>query len=534
MAVDQHFIGVDVGTGSARAGVFDVQGTLKGVGRQDIQIWRDSDYRIEQSGDNIWAAVGAAIRAALHQAGLASRDIVGIGFDATCSLVLIDRDGGPVAAGPTGDDNRNVIVWMDHRAREQAERINASGHRVLDYVGGRISPEMETSKLLWLAENMPDSFSRAAHFMDLTDYLTWRATGSPARSICTLACKWSYLPNAGGWQADFFEEIGLDRLVEDGFERVGQDVVAPGTALATGLTEKAAADLGLAKGTVVAAGLIDAHAGALGTIGAPQSQTEIGRRLAYVFGTSACTLNVTEDPAFVPGVWGPYESALLPGLWLNEGGQTAAGSAIDALLKLHPMSSREDDPSSEVTATSVDSMAVDMAAMDRFEELTRGLHIVPEFLGNRAPYADPDARAIVSGLSLASDRVSLVGLYLAGLASIGYGLGQIIGSLQDNGIACELIVISGGAGVSPIVRQVLADATGRPVAMPVTAEPVLLGSAMLATVARGAQPDLMEAAMKMSSFAGVTQPDPDRRDFHAKRAAIFAELQAFQRRTRDQ
>ena len=59
-------------------------------------------------------------------------------------------------------------------------------------------------------------------------------------------------------------------------------------------------------------------------------------RMAYVFGTSACTMTTTERPAFVPGVWGPYFSAMVPGLWLNEGGQSAAGAAIDHLVRLHP------------------------------------------------------------------------------------------------------------------------------------------------------------------------------------------------------
>jgi D-ribulokinase len=67
---------------------------------------------------------------------------------------------------------------MDHRAQAEAEEINAGGHPVLDYVGGRISPEMETPKLLWLARHLPQSFAGAAQFFDLSDYLTWRATGN--------------------------------------------------------------------------------------------------------------------------------------------------------------------------------------------------------------------------------------------------------------------------------------------------------------------------------------------------------------------
>src|SRR5262249_13832666 len=142
----------------------------------------------EQSSDDIWAACGAATRAALAAAGAGPGDVAGVGFDATCSLVLLDAQDRPVTVSPSGEDRGNVVVWMDHRAVRQAERINALGHEVLRYVGGVISPEMETPKLLWLRERLPASFGRAARFLDLADFLAYRATGNDVRSLCTTAC----------------------------------------------------------------------------------------------------------------------------------------------------------------------------------------------------------------------------------------------------------------------------------------------------------------------------------------------------------
>jgi ribulose kinase len=92
---------------------------------------------------------------------------------------------------------QNVSVWLDHRAIPQAERINATQHPVLRYVGGTISPEMQTPKLLWLKENLPGSWRKVARFLDLPDFLTYRATGDDTRSLCTTACKWTYLGHKG-------------------------------------------------------------------------------------------------------------------------------------------------------------------------------------------------------------------------------------------------------------------------------------------------------------------------------------------------
>jgi len=100
----------------------------------------------------------------------------------------------------------------------------------------------------------------------------------------------------------------------------------PGTACGQGVSAQAAGELGLLPGTPVAVGMIDAHAGGIGSVGVAEGAQH---NVAYVFGTSSCTMTTTAEPVFIPGVWGPYYSAMIPGMWLNEGGQSAAGAAID-------------------------------------------------------------------------------------------------------------------------------------------------------------------------------------------------------------
>lgn len=500
-----HFIGVDVGTGSARAGIFDPAGNMLASAKRDIALWQEAGDIAEQSSGDIWRAVSASVREALALAKLGPDAVAGIGFDATCSLVVLGAGGKPLPVGGSGDAERDIIVWMDHRALDQTRRINATGHAVLDYVGGTISPEMETPKLLWLKENMRQSFDAAWQFFDLTDFLTWRATGSLARSVCTVTCKWTYLAHEKRWDESYFRQIGLGELADEGFARIGTEVVPAGQALGQGLTREAAEELGLRAGTPVAAGLIDAHAGGVGTVGAAGGSAT--SRMAYVFGTSACTMASSRQALYVPGVWGPYYSAMVPGLWLNEGGQSAAGAAIDQLIAFHPASHEAAAAAASQKASLPDWLAGRAAAAvetaSEAVKLAEGLHVVPDFLGNRAPLADPDARAVIAGLGMERDESSLVALYIAGILSLGYGLRQIIAASRAKGAEIDTIVLSGGAGRHRLVRQLLADSTGVTLAVPRQAEPVLLGSAMLGAVAGGAFPDL-EAAMGAMSAIGET------------------------------
>ncbi|MEK6351031.1 MAG: FGGY-family carbohydrate kinase, partial [Burkholderia sp.] len=160
-------------------------------------------------------------------------------------------------------------------------------------------------------------------------------------------------------------------------------------------------------------------------------------------------------------------------------------------------------------------------------------HVVPEFLGNRAPFADPHARAVIAGLGMDTDADSLVALYLAGICSIGYGLRQIVEAQAAAGAPVEQIVISGGAGRLDLVRQLLADATGKPVLATEADEPVLLGAAMLGGVAGGVHGDLRAAMGAMSRISRRYAPaGGELAAWHAGRYRAFEALQRVARELR--
>lgn len=138
-------------------------------------------------------------------------------------------------------------------------------------MGGKISLEMETPKLLWLKKHVRKEFwDQAGYFFDLPDFLTWKASGCDSRSLCSLVCKWTYEIRADGtdgWNDSYFIDVGLKDLLEDNSRKIGNVVLQPGKPVAGGLSQQAALETGLLPGTPVGASMIDAHAGGLGLIG---------------------------------------------------------------------------------------------------------------------------------------------------------------------------------------------------------------------------------------------------------------------------
>jgi FGGY-family pentulose kinase len=532
------YAGIDVGTGSARAGLFDENGSLIASASHPIRMWTASGEVFEQSSEDIWQAICIAIRQAMREAQVDALSVKGIGFDATCSMVLVGKDAAPLPTLPGGDPNRNVIVWMDHRAIAQAERINGQPHHVLSYVGGRISPEMQVPKLLWLKENNRPTFEAAEHFFDLADYLTYRATGDTTRSLCTVTCKWTYLGHERRWDLDFLEAIGLEELNED-IARIGAKVGEIGAPIGHGLLRSAADDLGLLPGTPVGLSAIDAHAGGIGTIAAPSDNPDadlLTSRLALIMGTSACAMTISPQPVFVNGVWGPYHSAMLPGFWLNEGGQSAFGAALAHVIAMHPATARARE---QALAEGMDLLALlerlaikKAGSVEEAALLASHIHVVPEFLGNRSPEADPSTTAIIAGLRLDDSLDNLVDMYVATLCGLCYGTGDVVDALVSKGLPLQTIVVSGGAARSPLFRRILADSTGLTVQLPATDEPVLLGAAIIGACAHQGR-SLVELAMKMSKMKEPVPPQGGSvGNFHVRKRLAYRELKATDRRMR--
>ncbi|RLB64342.1 MAG: ribulokinase [Deltaproteobacteria bacterium] len=544
---DGLYLGVDVGTGSARAGLFDTEGKMVGMGVREIRSWRPQADFVEQSSADIWDGCCAAVAAAVAAAGARPGQVRGVGFDATCSLVAVDDDHRPVSVSPDGRDDQNVIVWMDHRAIDQAERINATGHEVLKYVGGTISPEMEAPKLLWLRERLPESWIRARRFYDLPDFLTYRATCDETRSLCSTVCKWTYQgheePSAEGslgrWDDSFWRQIGLGELVDEGYRRIGTRVRPMGEPLGQGLSELSARELGLRAGTAVGVSIIDAHAGGVGLLGAGldadpgQAAEQLRHRLALIGGTSSCYMAASPGPTFVPGVWGPYFSAMIPGMWLSEGGQSATGSLIDHVVFGHQAAAELGQQAQRQAKTIYQLLNERLAVLAADEpfaaKLTEQLHVLPYFHGNRSPRADPTLRGMVSGLKLSGTVDDLAVLYLATIQAIAHGTRHIIAALNAQGFDIDTLYLCGGGTKNPVFLREHADATGCQLVLPQEPEAVLLGAAILGAAASGDFGSVTEAMGALSAAGQSIAPaGGDTARYHQAKHRVFQRMHADQ------
>uniref|UniRef100_A0ABM5G813 FGGY carbohydrate kinase domain-containing protein isoform X3 n=1 Tax=Pogona vitticeps TaxID=103695 RepID=A0ABM5G813_9SAUR len=532
-----YYVGIDVGTVSVRAAVVDQFGTLVAYADQPIQIWAPQPDHYEQSSDDIWAACCTVTKKVIQ--GIDISQIRGLGFDATCSLVVLDSRFQPLAVNAEGAHNRNIIMWMDHRAADQVARINGTKHNVLHYVGGAMSVEMQPPKLLWMKENLREScWEKAGHFFDLPDFLSWKATGATTRSLCTLVCKWTY-SSERGWDDSFWKLVGLGDLVANKYQKIGNEVLPPGAPVGNGLTAEAAKELCLRKGIPVAASLIDAHAGGIGMIGAnvkghnlPCENQPLTSRIAVICGTSSCHMVISKSPLFVPGVWGPYYSAMVPGFWLNEGGQSATGKLIEHVVQGHaafPELQTKSAASTQSIYTYLNGHLDLIKKSLPVGFLTVDLHVWPDFHGNRSPLADLTLKGMLVGLTLSQTLDDLALLYLATIQAIALGTRHIVETMQAAGHHVNTLFMCGGLSKNPLFVQMHADILGMPVVLAQEVESVLTGAAILGGCASKDFASLQDAMEKMGRVGRTVLPNHKDKRYYDKKYEVFLKLLEHQR-----
>jgi ribulose kinase len=346
-----------------------------------------------------------------------------------------------------------------------------------------------TPKALWLLENEPEVYEQAHRVLETTDWFVFQLTGEWTASLCNTTCKWNYASPDGGWSVEFLDAVGLSGVLEKWPSRV-----LPMGAEAGRLLPEPANELGLVPGIPVAEGGIDAHVGMVGL-----GVTEPGSA-AVILGSSVVHLALSESPVFDPGIWGPYPDAVIPGLWLVEGGQVSAGSIL-AWFK--------DNFAADIVAEARTAAVSPYSLLDRLAESTppgaEGLIVLDHFQGNRTPLRDPFSRGAVWGLTLSHSKGHLV---RAVYESLAFGTRHIFDTWSRAGFSVDHVCVSGGGTRSRVWLQTLAAVCKSPIHVPRDSQAGCLGCAICAAVAAGEYGSITEAAREMVHVASTVEPDP--------------------------
>ncbi|SEA74336.1 ribulokinase [Eubacterium aggregans] len=479
-------LGVDMGTGGARVGIFDLKGNPIVFCEESYPLYTPASGLAEQDPNEWWDAICKASKAAIAESGIDPAYIRGMSVDTTCCTVLLSKDD-MVPLRP-------AIMWMDIRAAKQAKRMYETGHDALKYNGyGMVSAECLPAKALWLKENEPEVYHTATRFYECTDWLIHRLTGEYTASINCASCRWYYNAEEGGYPVDFYNTIGLEDLVE----KLPSRVMAMGD-LVGGLTPEAAEAMGLVPGIPVGEGGADAFVGVIGL-----NAVQPGK-LTLITGSSHLHIAQFKEAIHSKGIWGSYPDAIVKGLQMVEGGQTSTGSIVNWVKEQLCGNYKAQAAEEGVSVYDILNREAEKLPIG-----SDGIIALDFFQGNRTPYVDADIRGMFYGLSLGHTPAHM---YRAIIESICYGTEVIMDSFKEAGFVPEGIVISGGAVKSPFWLQTHADVSNVPIIVPKVTEGPCLGSAILGAVAGGIYPDIQTAAESMTTVDYIVEPSQERHD----------------------
>jgi FGGY-family pentulose kinase len=497
------FLGLDVGTQSVRAALYDSSGTCRAFATAPLDTFHPQPAWAEQDANQWWQAARSAVTEAVVRAGDTKENVKGIGLDCTaCTVLPCGLDGTPL---------RRALLWMDQRSFHEAEEISATKDASLRFVSGVVSPEWMLPKALWLKRHEPDVYGRSGRLVECTDWFMFKLTGEWTLSLNNVSVKWNYARPDGGWSAALLRRVGLDDLASKWPYRI----VPLGKGEAK-LSASAAEELGLQAETPVAQGGIDAYLGMLGmgAVGAGD--------LAMIMGSSTCHLAMSPGSLFGSGMLGCFPDAVVEGLYTLEGGQTATGSILDWYRRhFAGNESAEAERSGRPVYELLDAKA---AAVPPGCE---GLVCLDYWQGNRCPLKDPRARGVLWGLTLSHGPGHV---FRSIYEATAFGTRHILEDLEGHGFKVSRLFAGGGGAKSRLWIQIHADVLGRPVALPRDSEACALGSAMLAAVHSGHYRDLDEAARHMVQIAGLVEPNANTRraydEQYSRYLATYSALRA--------
>jgi len=526
----QYSLGLDYGTNSVRALLVNTaNGKEVGTavwpyehGDDGVILSRDPNLARQHPADYLKGAE-VAIKKALANAkksvrGFMPEQIVGLGVDTTGSTPLpVDANGQPLAFDKRFAKNPAAMAWLwkDHTGVAEAAEITALAKRIrphyLAKCGATYSSEWFFSKILHCLRVAPEVFDAAHTWVELADYVPAALTGTenPDKlivGICAAGHKAMFNDAWGGYpDAEFLSQ--LDSRLGELRARLRPRAHAVDRTVG-GLTPEWARRTGLCAGIPVAVGAFDAHLGAVGAGIAPCT-------LVKIIGTSTCDMMIApadDSLADIPGLCGIVNSSVLPGFYGLEAGQSAVGDIFNWFVNYLQPGGAKKGSHEELTKA---------AAKIRTGE--SGLLALDWNNGNRTILVDQRLTGLLLGQTLYTTAAEI---YRALIESTAFGALTIINRFEEYGVKVEQVVNCGGiADKNPLVMQIYADVTGRPMKLSRSAQTCALGAAIAGAVVAGAHPNYAAAQVAMTGLKPrVFKPDPKAHEIYKELYSLYRKL----------
>jgi len=492
-----YMMGIDVGTTGTRVVIVRPDGHVVGAATGDHQPMRmPRPGWAEQDPEDWWQATIVAIRAALHEAQLSGGDIAAVGFSGQMhGVVLLDKARAVL---------RPSLIWCDQRSQAQCDWITskAGAERLIQLVSNPALTGFSAPKLLWVRDNEPRIFERAAHFLLPKDFVRLRLTGEFATDVSDASGTLLFDVTNRRWSAEMLEALEIDSHL---LPRVYESPEITGQ-----ITSEAAVVTGLNAGTPVVGGAGD------------QASSAVGNGIVFpgltsaTLGTSGVIFTYTDKPKLDPRGRIHTFCHAVPGKWHVMGVTQGAGLSLrwfrDHFGTVESWYAR---------LTGVDPYDLIIKEAEAAPPGSEGLLWLPYLMGERTPHLDANARGMWFGLTAAHTRAHLIRSILEGVA---FSLRDSLEIFKELDIPVEEIRASGGGSRSFLWREIQADVYGTELVTLRTSEGSAFGAALLAGVGAKIYNSVQESAEQAIEVRERLAPHPERIEIYDRLYKVYRQL----------
>jgi xylulokinase len=489
-----YFLGIDIGTFESKGVLVDGEGNIVASGAKPHKmIVPQPGFAEHRAQEDWWEDFTHISQGLLADSRKAASEIKAVGASAIGPCMLpVDAEGEPLTNA--------VLYGVDTRAALEIEELTRQiGEDVLiDRCGNALTSQSVGPKILWLKRHLPVAFSRVHKILTSTSYLVHRLTGAYVIDHYT-AANFSplYVVKERNWSDEFASGIiPLEHLPDLAWTT---DVVGE-------VTKRAAAETGLAAGTPVIAGTVDAAAEAI-SVGALESGD-----MMLMYGSTVFVIMITTERVRDKRLW--YAPWLFPDQHASMAGLAASGTLTHWFRENF---ARELDASGAFAALAAEAAASPAGA--------KGLVLLPYFSGERTPIHDPHAKGVLFGLDLTHRRADIFRAFLEGIA---YGTNHILETFLEAREDPKAILAVGGGTKNRVWLQATSDVLGRTQKLREKTVGASYGDAFLAALAVG---EVVRDDIKTwNPSAFELAPNPSNAHVYRQGYALYREIY---RRTRD-